>query len=436
MAFLSAYLVFLVAMNVFLSTSLFGRALNGDPDTIFITFERGWSLWPGRVHARNLLIRSSDRGVQFVLRIERCDFTFAPLDLAREKTFHVTRVAGSGITFQARQRLPSPSATPEVVASLPTIPGFERIPLPVPGPPDLLERWDDAHWHLWSVRLENVVADDIREVWIDGMRWTGEAHITGGFYLKPIRQAQVDDIHLTLRESRPGKVTVLQHVVVEPLAGTVDLNIAAFDPRTVALRELLHHVTLRTDVRGRVPDLAGWPASFTAPLALAGAAELRQVAVRVAAGKLVSGSHVDLAVPNASVDVAGHRGTGALSFVADTVEDAGAKLTFRLQARALAAARQAEVEAIVRAPLLEIAGDARALDLGEPLGDLHVTASLPAGELPDLRLVQPELPESTRRALSLDGGRVHASVKGELWYADRRARAEATLEAEGVDLRA
>ena len=421
-------------MNVFLSTSLFGKALNADPDTIFITYTRGWSLWPGRVHARDLVIRSSDSGVQFILRIDSCHFTFSPLDLALSKTFHVTSVSGSGITFHARQRTPSPAITEDYAASLPPIAGFERVSLPVLTPPNLVEKWDDGYWHLFSVRLENVVATDVREVWIDSMRWNGEAHITGGFYLKPIRQAHVDDIHLTLLERTPGQVTYLQHVMVAPIAGKVDLNIAAFDPRTIPLGELVHLIDLRTDVHGRVPDLAQWPKDLTEPVVLSGAAELRQVAVRVERGKLVSGAHVDVTVPAAVVEAAGLRSTGAVSLVADTVEDAGSKLTFLLGVRSLATARSDAAEPLVRVPLLEIHGDSRALDLADPLSELHAAASLPDAEIPDVDRAAPFVPESMRSKLSFHGGRLHASAQGELWYPDRRAKAHARLDATDLDL--
>jgi len=434
-AVLSAYVVFLVAMNVFLSTSLFGRALNADPETIFITFERGWSLWPGRVHARKLVIRSSDSNVQFILRLDRCDFSFAPLDLALHKTFHVTRVTGSGITFAARQRAPSPSLTQPVVESLPAIAGFERLPLPALTPPNLVERWNDSYWHLWSVRLENVVADDVREVSIDTMRWTGEAHITGGFYLKPIRQAHVDDIRLTLRDRTPGKVTVLGEVLVEPIAGTVDLNIASFDPRTASLSDLVHLVTVRTDLHGRVPDLAHWPKDLTAPLMLGGAAELRQVAVRIVSGKLVSGSHVDVAVKAGAVELSGHRATGAFSLIADTADDAGVRLTFLLRARSLAAYRDAEEGELLHAALIEVAGDARALDLAGPLRDLHAIVSVPDVDVPDLRRAGAYVPAAERQNLALNGGRLHVRAQGELWYVDRRARGRALLGVEELDVR-
>jgi len=43
-AVLSLYALYVAAINVFLSTSLFEKVLDGDPETLFISFERGWSV--------------------------------------------------------------------------------------------------------------------------------------------------------------------------------------------------------------------------------------------------------------------------------------------------------------------------------------------------------------------------------------------------------
>src|SRR3984957_6481020 len=49
-----AYLTYLVAMNAFLSTALFEMVVAGNPSTLDIHYDRGWSLRPGRVHANGL----------------------------------------------------------------------------------------------------------------------------------------------------------------------------------------------------------------------------------------------------------------------------------------------------------------------------------------------------------------------------------------------
>ena len=133
----------MVAINVFLSTSLFAKVVNAKPETLFVTYERGWSVWPGRIEARRLVIRGSDSNVQWILGIERVDFDVSFVDLVR-KRFHVTRVHGSGVTFDGRQRIPAPEATPEYVDALPPVAGFPRIPLK-PPPGDDRDVWDDRY---------------------------------------------------------------------------------------------------------------------------------------------------------------------------------------------------------------------------------------------------------------------------------------------------
>ena len=432
-AFLSLYALYVAAINVFLSTSLFEKVLDQDPDTLFISYQRGWSIWPGRIQARHLTIRSSDSHVQWVLRIDRCDFDVSFFDLAVRKKFHVTRVDGTGVTFEARQRVPSPGATPEYVAALPPIPGFDRMPLTTSEPPNLLEKWDDRHYHLWSVELENVTANDVREVWVDTMRFEGTALLTGGFFLKPIREAYVSRSHVDVSR---GRVTASERVLADPITGALDFRLAAFDPRTVLDDELLHRVSLGTDLRGRVPDLANVPRSLTGPLQLRGPANIHRFAVRIVDGHVAADSHVDVALPGAAVEMARHRMAGDLTLRADVANDAGsAKLTFHIDARALTATRvAAEDQALLfHAPAVDVSGDARALDLAAPLRDLHVVAALPAGEMPDVKALQSYVPPDASFGFMGGKGRVHARI--EAWLGERRAKGDAALEADDLDLR-
>jgi hypothetical protein len=432
-AILSLYALYVAAINVFLSTSLFEKVLDQDPETLFVSYERGWSIWPGRIQARHLIIRSSDSHVQWVLRIDRCVFDISFFDLAARKKFHVTRVDGTGVTFEARQRVASPEATPEYVAALPPIPGFDRVPLFTNEPPNLLEKWDDRYYHLWSVELENVTANDVREVWIDTVRFEGTAHVTGGFFLKPIRHAYVSQSHV---EVARGRVTAKDRVLVDPVTGALDFRLAAFDPRTVVVAELLHDVSLSTELRGHAPDLASIPPTLTGPIELTGPADVHRLAVRIVDGRVAPDTHVDIALPGAVVEVARHRLAGDLALRADVAQDAGSpKLTYHLDARALTATRVVpdDQALLFHGPLVDVSGDARALDLAAPLGDLHVVAALPAGEMPDVQSLASYLPPDASFAFMGGKGHVHARI--ELWLADRRAKGDAALEAHDLDLR-
>ena len=433
MAIWSGFALYVVGINVFLSTSLFEKVVDQDPDTLFVSYRRGWSIWPGRVHARDLTIRSGDSQVQLVLRIERCTFDVSLTQLLAKK-FHITHVEGAGIVFQARRRIAAPAAIPELVESLPRIPGFERIPLPSPQPPDLLERWDDRHYHLWTIQLEDVVAENVRQIWVDGVRFDGDARVTGGFFLRPIRSVRIRDVHVDVRS---GHVTALQRPVVDPIAGTVDVDVQAFDPRTSSAVDLVHRLSMKTDLHGRSPDLANLPASLTSPLVVGGPGEWRRLALRIVDGKLAAGAHVDVGLPAATLELAPHRLSAEVMLEANVAEDAeGPRLDFHVAARTITATRTtAGTTAILfGAPALEVIGDARALDLGAPLRDVHLNAHLPASEMPDVRVLDAYLPGDAF-AFSFEGGRANARANIELWLADRRAKGDLGLEADDLDLR-
>lgn len=430
-AIVSLYALYVVAINVFLSTSLFAKVVNAKPETLFVTYERGWSVWPGRVEARRLVIRGSDSNVQWILGIERVDFDVSFVDLVR-KRFHVTRVHGSGVTFDGRQRIPAPEATPEYVDALPPVAGFPRIPLK-PPPGDDRDVWDDRYYHLWTVHLENVTADDVREIWVDTMRFDGHARVLGGFYLKPIRRVWVRPAHVDVRS---GALAVRKRVVAEPMAGAADVHLSTFDPRTTTGTDLLHHLSVTTDLRGRLPDLANLPRSLTRSVELTGAGDVHRLAVRIASGGVTKDCHVEVALAGASAQVAGHRVAGDLTVRADVPDDAGvARLAFHVEGRALTFERTVSDDRalLFRAPALDVTGDATALDLASPLRDLHLVAVLPDADMPDAHALERYVPAGA--SLAFEGGHARAHARVEVWLADRRARGEGGLAAEDLDLR-
>jgi hypothetical protein len=87
----------------------------------------------------------------------------------------------------------------------------------------------------------------------------------------------------------------------------------------------------------------------------------------------------------------------------------------------------------LHAPLIDVGGDARALDLADPLHDLHVLAALPAGEMPDARSLARYVPPDASFGFMGGKGRVHARI--EAWLEDRRMKGDAGLEADDLDLR-
>jgi hypothetical protein len=226
-----AYLAYLVGINLFLSTALFDMAIDGDPATLDVHFARGWSLRPGRIHAKDLSIRSRDGSVEWMLRIHDVVFDLSFRALVHQR-FQVKDVHGIGGSFRLRNRLDPWEVNPERVAGLPPIEGYPAVPVR-PYSQCSASEWSDAHYHLWTIELDGIRADAVQEIWINRYRLDGDTSSTGRFYLKPVRAVEVGPLHTELRGSR---VSAGGATWIEGLYGTADFTLPRFDPRSTAER--------------------------------------------------------------------------------------------------------------------------------------------------------------------------------------------------------
>lgn len=401
-AIVSLWALYLAGINLFLSTGLFDRAINADARTVWIGYERGWSVFPGTIHARNLVIRSSDSNVEWILHVDGVVFDVSFVDLAR-KRFTASDVHGSGVTFHLRSRKPAPALTADHVANVPPIAGFGRLPIRPPEPPGPAV-WSDEAWDLWTVRLDDVLAEHVRDVWIDRERFEGDARIAGGFYLRPIREVRVGPVTTDVHE---GRVAHDAQPVVTELAGRVETRVSAFDPRTVKGADLLHHVSLATDVR--LMALVRTPA-------VRGDVEARRLALAIDDGVLQPASAFDVTATGVEVDALGRRARGAI----DLRSRGAGRLAADLELTG------GEVIGVGHMHHAHISADARRVDLAKPLEGLHVAITIPDAEVPDARALAP---------LPFLGGRAHVRAEGEAWPGERRARGTATLRGDAIAAR-
>lgn len=230
---------YLVGANAFLSTGWFARVVNEYPDTIDVHYAKGWTVWPGRVHARDLSIRAADSNVEWSLRIDKVTFDVSLWGLLHRR-FFADRVRGSGVSLRIRQRLDTMPKTRAEAEDLPPIDGLPPYALR-PKIDDPFPDLDDAYWDLWTIRLRDVVAEHTREVWIDRTRFVGDARVTGGFYLKPLREAQIGPVHAEIAE---GRVTRGERsLIAATLGGAFDVTVDAFDPRVTLGKQILRRVS-------------------------------------------------------------------------------------------------------------------------------------------------------------------------------------------------
>jgi hypothetical protein len=370
-------------MNTFLLSGALGRLLSQNPDTVLVEYRSGWSVVPGFVHARNLRIRSKDGHVEFDLRIDRCSFHVALTDLLR-KRFHVLHVHGTGVSFVERFRIDPGMATPERLAAIPRIEGLEAVPLKGPETPAP----DDAHYNLITVALDDVDAESVREVWLDTVRFQGDAHVVGGFFLRPIRWASVGPATAYVRS---GRVTMGADVVAGDLQGRLDTTVDGFDPRVTAGADVLRRTSVRVAFDAGFPGLDALHRFVPAGMEIHGGAGRARMDVRVDHGRIAPQSHVDADARGVDVRMVAARVSieGTLHLAADTTAVApGASMQGVVTLSSMSIAARGFESVPVRVARADLSIRSSELDLVEhPLSDAEESVRLPVAQIPDARFV-------------------------------------------------
>jgi hypothetical protein len=243
LALLGAAVLYLVGMNAFLGTHAFRDLISSDPDSLLVEYDRAYSLWPGRIHVEGLSIRGRDGNVEWILRLERCDFRVAFTDLARKK-FHAHHVRGDGLRMRARQRVDA--VTPATMAALPPVPGFLDPPLADIGPPTA--PLTDANYHLWSVELDDVVASHVHEIWIDTQRYSGDLEVRGRWVFRPMRRLDIGPATADARTLDVGFGMVESWA--DGLAGHLGVRMFPVDLQAIRGAQLIDSVSVEGDLRG------------------------------------------------------------------------------------------------------------------------------------------------------------------------------------------
>jgi hypothetical protein len=410
-AFVALEAAYLVAMNVFLSTPLFAKVIDADPMVVDIHYARAWSFYPPHVHAKGLTIRATDSHVEWILALDEVTFDFSPLGLAR-KQFHVTRARGSGISFRVRMKVP-PGTSPEQTRWLPPVDSLG--PVGVVPPARYPGTWDDARWDLWTIRLEDIVADHVREVWVDGGLFAGDARIAGGFYLRPIREVDVGPIEVDVHE---GSTTFDGKTLAEPITGRFDFRLHGFDPRTISDQDLVHRIDLSADATVVVPSLRALPVTLPARDSVDGRVEVPRLAVRVVEGIVRDGTDLEARAARVRATIASHAVSSAVA-VRASVDHARLAVAGELDG--------VTSDVGVSAPHVTLTADSAALDLAAPLTDLHGVIDVPEALAPDAaRLAARTLPHAPVRVAH---GSLRASARVEAWREGARATLEARADA-------
>ena len=239
-----AVVVFAGALNVFIGTRLFRHLISYDPGSLLLDYDRAYSLWPGRIHVEGLVIRGRDRNVEWSLELDRCDFREHFVGLFRHE-FHAGPVTCDGLSLRLRQR--KPAWTASEVAATPPVPGFPDPALSEPGPPP--PPLTDANYNLWSVRLDDVVAHHVREIWVDTMRVAGDADVRGRWYFRPIRRLEVGPATIDAHPLDVGDGTAAQ--LVSEVRGLLHVTVDGVDLRDAPLAAIVDQTSIAGDITAK-----------------------------------------------------------------------------------------------------------------------------------------------------------------------------------------
>ena len=274
---LSVWAAWMVAVHVFLWTPLLRTILR--QQDVWLDYRSSWSVWPGTVHLRGVVLALLGTGIEFRLTIDELETTVLVHQLPR-RLFHTSQVFARGITFRLRQRVPRPEATPELLALLPPIEGFDPIKTEEPE-----EEVPDWLYKTFSIWLENINGQEVREVWINQLRLIGQARVGGAFYLRPGRQLLI----------APGllwadglALYTGPHQILRELRGPLRLRLGPSDPRHAKPEYLARAIDLDTDLTAQFAGpgfLGGEIAGGEGPL---------HIALHLQSGQMVPGSFLKL----------------------------------------------------------------------------------------------------------------------------------------------
>lgn len=403
--------IYLIGVNTLLNIEPGRRLMNSHPQDVRIAYKRAWSIWPGCVHVTGADISGQDSQNQFAVTAERAQITLTTAGI-RTKDVTGTHLRGEEVTIRIRRRVLKMPSDKEM-AKLPEIKYF---------PSPLKE--DAPDQRVIGVRLEDVKAQHVREIWVDGFRVLGDIDAEGGMYYKPRREVEVypTTVQIATAAMTTGEDKVLSqlHGIIELLVDTIDLQELSIESlKKVAMATDLH---LNIDSVRFLNDLLG-----RQDVTLKDGAGKLDLAVKLERGTLADGSQVQLAIPRLQATLPYvHAQTGVeLALKAD-----GAKkyATFSLQLGSLALTPRGS-KAVIRSKSIRVHGHTGDLDLTHtPTAELR--ADLPGITAGELGFINAYIPSGT--TFGIEGG--SATLSGHVDVSTAKNKLDGVLDLEGTDV--
>jgi len=243
---LSVWITYVVIANVALSTHALELVLNhAKPDRVHFTWKSAYTIVPFRLHANGFALRGQDDHIQWYITLDHATVSFAPTGFFH-KEVHMKHGVARGVSVRIRSRLEPAKVRRDFVVKMPEIPGYGDPPLAGPKKPP-----KPGH-KSWSVQLDDVIADEVREVWVDDVHFMDErGHAEGGFGIHPHR------VSMRPTEYVAGDMRVLvgEDELASRAHGVFMVSIDDLDPKAFHGITKLRKIDARASMRTRVGDM-------------------------------------------------------------------------------------------------------------------------------------------------------------------------------------
>lgn len=230
------YVAYVAVINTLLWTGGLDWLLHELAPVIRLRTGRSYSLWFFRVELRDLRLSAMDSNIHLELEVPRGSVQIRPQQLL-SSTFGTSYVRGEGFVFRLRPNYVE--LPPERRRALPDLIDGTKF-----GPPSDPE-------DLWGYDFRGLDID-FDELWISEFRYTGPAHVRGGFSLQPKQEVGMypSDVLLsggTLHFGRERDIARPLHARVEVAVPKTRFD-APLEWEKVALRSKLDANVVDADV--------------------------------------------------------------------------------------------------------------------------------------------------------------------------------------------
>ena len=371
--------LYLVNAGIFLNVPWGLRKLLHSDTTVQGEFKWAWSWYPGQIRLRALTLRIQDPQMQIAFSLERASLR-VDLWALTQRTFRASDVRLEGLDFRFRLRR-ADKTEPSVAEALPPLPAFAQLPAQ-----------GESQRPPWKVALHDLQIARIERLWIDRVRFEGNAHLEGGLLLEVggrALQIAPSRIHIADGSLQTGDKTIVEH-----LSADVEGELARIAPRD--LKELEIFRALNVDVKTQAEigslEFLNYHVRGLKNFAFADGDGSLSAHLKVREGRLQPGSHLDIAATDLRMRLwrASLSGKGHVRF-----EFAGREPSLRAAISEYALHFGADQPPSVLGHDLDLEFRSKELDFASLESPVRATLQMPEARMVRLSALNPLLPKAS-----------------------------------------